>query len=178
MENYNSTPAPKWPGEKSPVVQWFDYDCGAAAVRTILGLVGRQDPPHEVLMRVLGTTPEYGTPSRNIAHFLEGEGVDLIEIHGSSVEDMRGLTDRGWVCLVAFQANGSEEDYENRESGHYSVVWATDKNYVWMADPAVEESEWGWGINREDREDFERRWIDEDGEGLLYYRWMLAARVK
>lgn len=162
-----------------PIVQQSDYDCGPAAVSSLLLLADRED----VLKTDVNTRLKVdhdGTKPANIKKLLTDEKIEFVEMFGASMDDLDQKLKNGYVCLVAYQMWGTEEEYKNLDGGHYSIVFDMDEQYVWLIDPSIREQEiyeFGIGINRLTREEFEGKWIDKDIEEKLYDHWMLAVRT-
>ena len=65
-------------------------------------------------------------------------------------------------------------------SGHYSIVFDVDEDYVWLIDPTIEGVEvpgFGKGIVRQARGEFYKRWWDKGVAGEIYDHWFLAVNI-
>ena len=163
-----------------PVIQKFNYDCGGAAVSNLLLMLGRGEVLKTELYQRLEVDPVNGTRIKNIKKLLDEEGVEYFEASGAGISDLEAALSVGYVCLVCYQAWGTEEEMDTLESGHYSVVFDVDEKSVWFIDPSVlKEDEVGEGIGVifRTREDFDKRWRDKGVEGEIYDHWMLAVKV-
>jgi len=132
------------------------------------------------LYQRLEVDPVNGTRIKNIKKLLDEEGVEYFEASGAGISDLEAALSVGYVCLVCYQAWGTEEEMDTLESGHYSVVFDVDEKSVWFIDPSVlKEDEVGEGIGVifRTREDFDKRWRDKGVEGEIYDHWMLAVKV-
>lgn len=164
--------------EIEPVIQKFDYDCGPASVGSLLLLIGKEDLLKTDIYQGLGVTSE-GTKPKNIKKFLEEEKIEFIETFGSSISDLKRTLDGGYACLVAYQAWGNEEEVRNLESGHYSVVFDMDEEFVWLIDPSVHEemlTGFGVGIRKIPIVEFDTIWKDKSVDGEIYDHWMIGAK--
>lgn len=158
-----------------PVVQQNHYECGVACVGTILKTIGLKYN-HERVKKHLGTNREYGTLPVRIAGYLGSRKVDYKEKHRASLDDLERNLRRGRLCLVAYQAWGNKKYFETLESGHYSVVFGYEKDYLWLADPFMkkDKARYKKGIRKIRKDLFLERWVDEDGKKRLYKNWYLA----
>jgi len=159
------------------VVQRYDFDCGWGAVSTILLMIRREDVLKTDLFGRLGVNPLDGTKSQNIKKLFEEENIRYVESWGTSIEQVRTNLLYGKVCLVCYQAWGSLEEMEKLDSGHYSVIFDIDDQYVWLLDPAVDEEDVpgaGMGVVRKEIGEFDKWWIDKGLEGEIYDHWMIA----
>lgn len=163
-----------------PVVQKFDYDCGGAAVVDLLSLLGREDVINADLYQRLDVNPMDGTKSQNIKKLFEEEKIEYSEKFKATVDDLDKLIKEGCVCLISYQAWGTEEEMDNLDSGHYSIVFEVDKEYVWLIDPTIDGVEVPGsvpGIVRRSKDYMERRWVDKGTAGEIYDHWLLAVKV-
>ncbi len=165
--------------EIEPVIQKFDYDCGGAMFSSLMLLIDREDVLKTDVYKRLKVGPE-GTKPTNIKRVLREEKIEFVETFGATMEDLKRMIKNGYVCAVAYQAWGTEEEYAQLEGGHYSVVFdATDK-YIWLIDPSIHEEilrGFGAGIGRKETSEFDKRWKDKDADGELYDHWMLAVKT-
>jgi predicted alpha/beta-hydrolase family hydrolase len=165
--------------EIKPVTQTADYDCGPAAVSSILLLVHKEDVLKTDVYQRLQVDSE-GTRPTSIKKLFIEEKIEFVETFGSSIDELERALKNGYVCLVAYQMWGTEEEYERLDSGHYSVVFDIDEEYVWLIDSSVREQEvyeFGMGINRLTKEEFDKKWSDKNADGELYDHWMIAVKT-
>lgn len=154
-----------------PVIQMNGYECGVACVQTILGTRGLKSNRLS-LKKKLGTNRSYGTLSGNIKNLLRDHGLKTKERFEAKIEDIETELGKGKLCLVAYQAWGKKKYYKKLQSGHYSVVFGFEKDYLWLADPFVkgERVRYRRGVRKIRKTVFEGRWMDADGLD----HWMLA----
>lgn len=165
--------------EVKPVTQTSDYDCGPAAVSSILMLAHREEVLKTDIYKRLKVDSD-GTKPTNIKRLLKEEKIEFVETFGASMAALQRALKHGYVCLVAYQMWGTDEEYASLDGGHYSVVFDVDEKYVWLMDSSIREQEvyeFGMGINRLTQEEFDEKWIDKDIDGELYDHWMLAVRT-
>jgi len=158
-----------------PVRQENGYECGLASVMTILRTLGCKSRKDAVKRR-LGTTRRHGTHPERIKSLFREMELNFREKHGASLHDLESRVKKQKLCLVVYQAWGSQKYYDRMESGHYSVVFGVERDYFWLADPYVrqQKSKYGKGIRKIKKEIFDGRWKDIDYKGVVYDHWMLA----
>lgn len=154
-------------------------DCGVAAVRSIFTSLTGVVLDEDALRERLGTTEEQGTRTKEIIRFFEEKGLVCEESENNSIESIKKELGEGKLCLVAYQAWGTEEEYQELESGHYSVIYGVDENDVYLLDPSIHEDE-GMGLGKRkmriDR--FLDQWKDKNNRGRVYDRWCLSVGLK
>ncbi len=157
------------------VQQKNNYECGLSAVMTILKTLGVMLKKDD-LRKKLGTTSRRGTSPENIKAFLDEMELNYIEKHKASLKDVEEMLRGSKMCLVAYQAWGSERYYKKLQSGHYSVIFGSEADYLWLADPFVHRtrSRYGKGVRKMKKTTFLARWKDIDYKKVIYDRWMLA----
>lgn len=158
-----------------PVEQENGYECGLSAVMTILKSMGAR-PRKEKLKLKLGTSSRKGTPPEKIRELFSELELEYVEKHKADLRDIRRMLKSQKMCLVAYQAWGEEKYYKKLQSGHYSVIFGWEKDYLWLADPAVHKvkSRYGKGVRKIRKDTFLGRWKDMDYRGNVYERWMMA----
>lgn len=158
-----------------PVVQKNHFECGVACVGTILKTMGLKYN-RESVKKHLGTNMEYGTLPRKIKDFFESKEIRCREKFGAEIKDLENNLKKGRLCLVAYQSWGNKKYFETLESGHYSVVFGYEKDYLWLADPFMKnkKARYEKGVRKIKKEVFGERWVDEDGKKKLYKNWYLA----
>ena len=154
-----------------PVIQVNKYECGVACVQTILGSRGLRANRLNLKKR-LHTKPSYGTLVGDIKKLLLAHGLRTKEKYEANLSDIETEIGKGRLCLVAYQAWGEKKYYKKLQSGHYSVVFGFEKDFLWLADPFVkgERVRYRRGVRKIRKEVFEGRWMDSDGLD----HWMLA----
>ena len=164
----------------TPVVQKESFDCGPAAVATLLKIVGREDLAREDIYERLGTSAEIGTRIDKIGQFLLSEGIKIEEKVGATMLDLENKIKEGKVCLVDYQAWGTEKEKNELLCGHYCVVFGVDEKEIYMFDPSIEtelETGLGIGVVKISKEAFDKRWVDKEVTGEVYDHWMIAVRT-
>jgi hypothetical protein len=111
-----------------------DWNCGAAVVRTVLGMHGLKVPSEAWLERELGTTHEEGTTSEAICEYLLGRGLKVNQsTQGCTLRELQVCLQNGYRVLVDYADWG----------GHWVLVLEWRKLKGWsggrfkLADPAA-----------------------------------------
>lgn len=168
-----------YPGKTVAFEQTSVYDCGAAAVRSIYASLTGVVLDDKSLKDKLEVDKVHGTSTEEIKKFFEEKGLAVFEAENQTVEDIKRELNKGKLCLVVYQAWGTEKEYHELESGHYSVIFGVDDEDVYLLDPSIHKDD-GLGLGRRklSLERFLANWRDKDDWGRLYTRWCLAVGVK
>ncbi len=161
------------------VAMRFDYDCGGASFCTWMLMINREDVLKTDVYRRLDVNPIDGTKSEKIKELLEEEKIPYLEIWEANLTDVEKVLNNDGVVLISYQSEGTKEEIEKLECGHYSIIFDIDEKYVWLIDPSWNEEYTpgaGIGVVRVERVEFEKRWIDKGIDGTIYGHWMLAVR--
>ncbi len=166
--------------EVRPVVQKFDYDCGGAAVSTLLLMLQREDVLKTEIYKRLEVNEVDGTKSENIKKLFDEEDIPFLEVWSADINDLNNVLKNGGVALISYQAWGEPDEIEKMECGHYSIVFDIDEEFVWLIDPSAE-IEYipgsGIGVLKRPIVEFEKLWIDKGTDGEIYNKWMMAVRI-
>lgn len=177
-----AAPAPRLPQNhlKVPLVpQATSYSCGAAAMLAVLLYWNLIDANESSLYEALGTSPEQGTHPARIRDHARKLGLKAEIRTGLSLEDLEKGLAAGHTLIVDFQAwadwdtalGNPDYDYrwkERWEDGHYAVLVAMDRDFLWFMDP----SSFGRYAYMP-RQELLERWRDyeeEDGKRVEYQR--------
>jgi predicted double-glycine peptidase len=145
--------------------QSTEYSCGASALQAVLSYWGK-DLDEEDLMTLLHTTPETGTYPDDIVRVALLLGFKAEVKENLTLEDIEQATAQGIPVIVLGQAWRSRQDSaasvaEDWANGHYFIVLAVDKDYVYFEDPYVR-----MGKGFMPRETFEQHWHQVMGGDL------------
>lgn len=145
--------------------QSTEYSCGASALQAVLSYWGK-DLDEEDLMTLLHTTPETGTYPDDIVRVALILGFKAEVKENLTLADVEQVTAQGIPVIVLSQAWRSRQDSaasveDDWQNGHYVVVLAIDKDYVYFEDPYVR---MGKGFMH--REAFEEHWHHAMGGDL------------
>ncbi|WP_374088952.1 C39 family peptidase [Methylomicrobium lacus] len=137
--------------------QSTEYSCGASSLQAVLSYWGK-DLDEEDLITLLHTTPETGTYPDDIVRVALMLGFKAEVKENLTLDEVEEATAQGIPVIVLSQAWRSRQDSaasveEDWQNGHYVVVLAVDKDYVYYEDPYVR-----MGKGFMPRETFARHW--------------------
>jgi ABC-type bacteriocin/lantibiotic exporter with double-glycine peptidase domain len=138
------------------VRQRFDYDCGAAATKTVLSFYGLKTNTY--VLAPLATNPIDGTDPRAIEATLRRSGLKVISGE-MDLDDLKHHTKLGRpvICLIQLE-----------NVGHYVVVGSVKFNQVHFNDPTN-------GPSKNNLTKFKDRWKDVDRLNTTYHQFGIAA---
>jgi predicted double-glycine peptidase len=143
--------------------QSTEYSCGASSLQAVLSYWGK-DLDEDELMRLLHTTPETGTYPEDIVRVARELGFEAEVKENLTLNDVENSTKKGNPVIVLGQAWRSREASKKAvaddwEHGHYVVILAADKEYVYYEDPYVR-----MGKGFMPRQAFEEQWHNIGGK--------------
>ena len=155
------------------VRQEFGFDCGAAALRSVLDYFGL--PPHPdtepEMIKELGSSPRDGTSPDKIVHMAVRCGLTVYASGSMTLDDLRACLERKQpvICPVQmfWHPKAGKDAIDGDEDGHWIVVAGIDDNAICIQDPV-------FGKVFLEPIEFLRAWHDRDGEGREYRRWGVA----
>lgn len=139
--------------------QQTDYTCGPAALRSLLAGVGIHASEEE-LSRRSGCTFKDGTHPQGLVAAAESFGLGVAARPGWTLGELESST----PVLTCIQAQGTQEEYDADESGHYVVVQMVRNGVVHYLDPSEGETSLR-------AQDFVSRWHDKETDGSITVRW-------
>lgn len=121
--------------------QSTEYSCGASAFQAVMSYWGK-DLDEQDLMTLLHTSPETGTYPDDIVRVALILGFKAEVKENLTFEELEQATAQGIPVIVLSQAWRSRQDSavsveDDWQNGHYVVVLAVDKDYVYFEDPYV-----------------------------------------
>jgi predicted double-glycine peptidase len=121
--------------------QTTEYSCGASALQAVMSYWGK-DVDEEDLMRLLGTTPEEGTYPEDILRVARSQGFEAELKANLTLNEVERATGQGEPVIVLGQMwrsnkPGDASMTEEWDSGHWFIVLAVDKDFVYFEDPYV-----------------------------------------
>jgi ABC-type bacteriocin/lantibiotic exporter with double-glycine peptidase domain len=142
-------------GHHRQVTPW---SCGPSALKIILDYYGNKINPKKIISSTQCTFE--GTLHKGLRNMLFGLGYKFIEKENASLDDIEELILKGMPVMV---------DYQAYHGGHYSTIIGYDQNRFFISDPASDKK-YKW-INKQD---FLKRWHEEDEPGKIVKKWLLA----
>jgi predicted double-glycine peptidase len=119
--------------------QTTEYSCGPAALQAVLRYWGR-DIDEEALIELLHTDPEVGTYPEDIVRGARSLGFDAQVTENLTLDEVAQFAASGNPVIALGQVWRSEKDTpasaaEEWDCGHYVVILAVDRDYVYFQDP-------------------------------------------
>lgn len=160
------------------ILQKEDFDCGVAAVATLLLNAGYKAVSYPRLSRELKLS------KNGVSYLTIGESLlvkkELVPklLQGGTLQDLKREIKEGRICLILYQGWGNAAENAALKSGHYAVVVGYERSKIYLLDPSVYE-DWGddigWRIIDEAK--FASRWVDRDKNQLIR-GWMVSIKPR
>jgi len=121
--------------------QITEYSCGPSALQSVLSYWGK-DVDETELMKLLHTTAEEGTYPDDIARGARALGFEAAVKVDLTLDEVERFTADGTPMIALAQVwmsarNAAASVQDEWDNGHYIVVLAVDKDYVYFQDPYV-----------------------------------------
>ena len=121
--------------------QITEYSCGPSALQSVLSYWGK-DVDETELMKLLHTTAEEGTYPDDIARGARALGFEAEVKVNLTLDEVERFTADGTPMIALAQVwrsarNAAASVQDEWDNGHYIVVLAVDKDYVYFQDPYV-----------------------------------------
>lgn len=156
------------------VRQSHNYDCGAAALRSVAEFfkVGPED--HDEFIKTCNTSPKHGTDTKDLIRAAESFGLNTKAQEGMTLDQLKSFVNMGRPVIVCMQAweeddKKKKKSYNKLQSGHYVVVIGFDERNIFFEDPVLEGSR---GVLS--YQEFLDRWHDKDRDGRQYHHFGLV----
>lgn len=146
------------------VRQSKNYTCGASALQALLYYYGfsyREDQ----LEKLLKSNKNSGTSPIDIVSLCKKLGLNVIEKHNMTIDDIRHYLMNQIPILVSFQAWGLSNQYDTYENGHYSIIIGIIGDKIIFEDPSII----GKGYIK--IKEFMKRWHDYDKYDHQYLQY-------
>lgn len=115
------------------------YTCGVAVLQSILaynGILYRQD----VLEKMVGATPEWGSNPQSLMTCLENHGIGATMLRDMTLPRLRAhiAARQPVICLLQAWNDDPAFDYSNGwDDGHYAVAIGYDAERIYFMDPST-----------------------------------------
>jgi hypothetical protein len=140
--------------------QFHDYDCGVAAMWTVMSYYGL-DVREDEIMKLAEPDEEDGTNPSGLVKAGKEHGLEGVE-KKATVEWLREMLDRGVPVLMLVQAwpeDADDHDWSGWDNGHWVVAIGYDRDgRIYFMDPASPVRTWL------DEDELDERWHSY-GEG-------------
>ena len=148
--------------------QTYNYDCGAAALSSVLAYYGI-DVREDYLMHIAKTV-EDGTTTNGMVAALQYYGLETVA-GVMSIDDLKQAIDSGWPIIIALQAYRDKPILypDDWDDGHYVVVIGYNGRRIFCEDPSSFKRTWLSFAELMDR------WHDVDGETKII-QWGCVVR--
>lgn len=118
------------------------YSCGAASYMSVLQMFKGYDGREQQLYRSLGTNPRTGTEPERIVRRARQDGFKAELRQGLTVKDLRSAVKQGKAVILDLQAwrdpHQKKMSWDRiQSSGHYVVLKAVGKKYIYFMDPSA-----------------------------------------
>lgn len=147
--------------------QSANYSCGATALQAVLKYWGI-DIEEDKLIKLLNTSPDYGTNERDIVRVAKKMGLKAKLKDNITLEDLERSVHEGIPVIVDCQSwrcskHSNKSWSDDWRHGHYMVVIGIDENNVYLEDPYILGSR---GFIP--RQEFVERWHNPGGTAPMY----------
>lgn len=155
------------------VQQRHDYDCGAAAFRSVCEFFGVGPEDHGEFIKLCNTSHNTGTRPTNLLQAAKKVGLQAKAQKEMTVEELKKYVDKGVPVICPIQAWTEGEDrwktYNKKGSGHYVVVIGYDEGNIYFEDPVIKGTR-----GHVPFDEWEKRWKDADAEGEHFNQFGIA----
>lgn len=149
-------------------IQKYMWDCGSASVAFLLRMKGYR-VNYAKLMKDLGASAKRGTDLVRMVQFFKARPEFAPEPKNRwSLGEITKELGKDRVFLVAYQNWDRPKDIGKPDWGHYGVIYAIEGGMVRLFDPGSDT-----GLTNFSREEFEKRWYEDD-LGVHYHRWAMG----
>ncbi len=143
--------------------QNYDYDCGVAAVQSVLAYYGIEERSDKII-KIAKTTEKDGTPIKGILGCFKKYGLKTAS-KKMTIDEVKKYIDKKILVILVLQAWTSKKNVnweENWDDGHYAVAIGYTKNRIIFEDPS------SFNHTYLNFKELEKRWHDTDKDGKKY----------
>jgi len=137
------------------IQQVYDFDCGAASMRTLMTYYGSDIREGEI-MEIAGTSKDFGTKTSGLKSVAEKAGMKY-KMGSMTIKELKDLISKAVPVQVLIQAWSGEENFEygfDFNNGHYVVAVGFDEEgKIYFEDPWASARVWMT------EEEFDKRWV-------------------
>ena len=150
--------------------QTENYDCGPAALFSILSFFNVGPKDYSQLIQDCKTTKRNGTDPDNIVKVAKSYGLRTKEYHNMTLKKLEELLDKEKPVIIDIQAWGNENKYKNLTSGHYAIAVGYDDKKIYFQDPLYYRK----SRRSMDKEEFLKLWKDKKSDGSILNHYAIA----
>lgn len=150
--------------EMSIKKQSHNYDCGPAALFSILSHFGIKNVNYKKLVKQCKTTKDYGTLTENLVKAAKLYNLKVKQHEKMTIKELQDITNKKIPVIASIQSWGNEKSKNNIESGHYVIVTKVDKEYVHFYDPYYQSKD----KRKMKKDEFMKDWIDENNGKIIH----------
>ena len=150
--------------------QTSNYDCGPAALFSILSFFNVGPKDYSQVIQDCKTTKRSGTDPDNIVKVAKSYGLKAKEYHNMTLKKLQELLDKEKPVIIDIQAWGNQNNYKNLTRGHYAIAVGYDDKKIYFQDPFYHAK------NRRsmNKNDFLKRWKDKKTNGEILKQYGIA----
>jgi|LSQX01.2.fsa_nt_gb predicted double-glycine peptidase len=119
------------------VKQNHNYDCGAAALKSISHYYGISLGKEREFIKLCDTGKRKGTHPDDIVRAANALGLKAKLRSHMTLQSLKSLLDRRIPVICAIQAWGDPKDYDKPVNGHYVVAVGYDDKNIYFEDPSL-----------------------------------------
>ncbi len=145
--------------------------CGPAVLKMVLKYYGIEKSEN-ALAKLADTSKNAGTDARAIMRVLKKFGIKSKIKNNANFSDIRKYLNMDIPIIVDWFTRG-RKDYPDSAvaDGHYSIVVALDKKFIYLQDPEIGK------IRKLAKADFLCVWFDYSGEFLKFPKQMIIRQL-
>ena len=147
-----------------------NYDCGPAALFSILSFFKVGPKNYLELIQNCKTTKRSGTTPENIIKVAKYYGLKVKEYHNMTLKKLQETLDNNKPLIIDIQAWGNENKYKNLTSGHYAIAVGYDDKKIYFQDPFYYRKSY----RSMSKENFLKYWKDKKSDGSILNHYAIA----
>jgi len=122
------------------VKQNHNYDCGAAALKSIAHFYDVPLESEREFIKLCDTSKRKGTHPDDIVAAARALGLRAGLYDHMSLDQLKSTLDKRIPVICAIQAYGEESDYDEPMNGHYVIAVGYDDRNIYFEDPSLKDS--------------------------------------
>lgn len=147
-----------------------NYDCGPAALFSILSFFKVNPKKYQQIIKDCKTTEKDGTDPDNIIKTAKFYGLKTKQYHNMTLKKLEELLDAEKPVIIDIQAWGNKHKYKKLASGHYAVAVGYDDQKIYFQDPFYHRK----SRRSMDKKEFLKLWKDKKPDGKILNHYAIA----